>query len=188
MKPVTSINDHRGTRLKQAYIDLLTSEDNKYHLTITFQEGTRDPVALESLNFFIKCLNQHVYGRRYLKKGKYVKGFVAKERCDNRTLHFHILVRDPDGDLNGRRPFREAVEAVIPKIRYDTRLKDPRTGGRFRGYLIGGQGWLLQDYRNDGTSRLEQYLTKNFDDWSVSLEDRNDSIGILGFTDVQFGY
>ncbi|SDK75163.1 hypothetical protein [Microbulbifer yueqingensis] len=176
------INSEKN-KMRNAFKEMLTSEYNKYHLTITFREGTKDDVALGSLNFLMKCLNQRLFGRRYLHKNRFIDGFVARERCGNGTLHFHILIRDKRGDLESRFPIRIVLEELIPKLSSIGHNSKHRVKRR----LIGDRGWLLQPYKNNGDSRLEEYLTKNFDSFSSEIDEKGDTIGLLGAEYVHFG-
>ena len=158
---------------------MLNNPDNKYHLTITFRQGTSDRAAHQALNECIGRFNQRAYGRRYIKQRKRIHGFAVRERTANETVHFHMIIRDPYNDLELKRSFEETVESVIPAIRNPFYSDTKR--------LIGDNGKKVQKYYNDGSSGLEQYLTKNFDKHSLSLQEKIDTFGVLDYRQVWFG-
>ena len=153
-------------QVKDAVVEILTNECNKYHLTIAPKTGHTLKFIIKSLNNLIHRINQKLYGRRYRKKGLHITGIVIMEHFDKSNPHFHIIIRDPRGDLESRCRLEDVLIQAIPKI-----------GERFRvdpddiiPPLISPNCWKLQKYWNDGEGSLEHYLSKEFwgsDAWTL---------------------
>lgn len=94
------------------------------------------------------------------------------------TDHFHILM----AEINRLPDYDRMKQLIQQQVDY---LKPTKTDLWSKKNYI--KDFLLQDYINDGTNALENYLTKQFDWKSSSLEQVVDSIGTLGPDDVAFG-
>lgn len=85
-----------------------------------------------------------------------------------RNPHFHVLIRDPNGDLEKQRSFDEALTRSLPKIKSWSLAESKESGNE----LIGDNSYNLQDYCNDGSNRLEYYMTKEMKRAGVSVIDK----------------
>lgn len=157
--------------IRDAMIDWLIGNNTRYHLTLTLTRFTPEPVCASQLNKLIKHLNRAIYKRRFKDGLSFIKGFVVQERSTAmHTHHFHILISDDEW-----LPKRERFEHLIDK--HVSYLK--RNSGR---YCIAH--YLLQDYYNDGSNKLEHYLTKQFEFVGNRSSNR---VGWLSATTTHFG-
>lgn len=177
-------NDYREAidnrfRLKDKLVNWLDSLDTKYHLTISFPLGTNEIKTKEVLNLLIKHLNRSIYKKRYDRGQSFINGFAIREPTPSmNTDHYHILMVD-DGWL----PDYKRMDSLISKqVKY---LQSRPTERVVKRNFISSH--LLQDYYNKGNNGLENYLLKQIDYRSNSIQKVNDSIGTLGKGNVLFG-
>ena len=129
------------------------------------------------LNKFIVYLNRAVLKDRYNKKGEYLKGFAVMESTPSMdNIHFHITLSDEYGML----PSKERLEDIVErKIKAANRTADDNnriSKSQLQDYFEGSQ-----------YSSLEGYLTKNFERWAISEDQKIDSVCPLGNESVSFG-
>ena len=165
---------------ENAVINLLKDESNIYHLTVSPIKGFSLTYLEKSLNHLIKLMNEKLYGKRYKKQGNYMNGVAVLENSCGENPHFHIIIRDLKGDLENKCSVGDALEAVLPRIK--TSFGD-KTSKR----LIGTKSYCLQNYFNDGSSRLEQYLAKEFAaSPSMRISTRLNNIALLNEDGARF--
>ncbi|MDP2716493.1 hypothetical protein [Rheinheimera sp.] len=160
-----------ATTTRNAMIDWLLTNNTRYHLTVTFTRFTPEPVCVSRLNKLIKQLNRAIYKRRFKQGLSFLKGFAVQEYTTAmQTYHFHILIADDDW-----LPKHERFEQLLNKqLDYLKRYNSQ--------YYIAH--YLLQDYYNDGTNKLEWYLTKQFEFGGSRSSNR---VGWLSDTSIYFG-
>lgn len=171
-------NLHRQ-QIKQTLAVWLDTSDTKYHLTLSFPVGTNEIKTKELLNQLIKHLNRSIYKKRYDTGQSYIEGFAIREPTPSmNTDHYHILMVD-DGWL----PDYKRMDSLISKqVEY---LQSRPTERVVKRNFISSH--LLQEYYNKGNNGLENYLLKQIDYRSNSIQKVNDSIGTLGKGNVLFG-
>lgn len=156
---------------RAAIIDWFLTNNTRYHLTLTFSHCTPQPVCLAYLNKLFKQLNRAIYKKRYAKGLSFLQGFAVQEYTNAiNTYHYHILISD-DACLPDKDRFDDLIQKQL------TYLK--RYGGKH--YIT---HHLLQHYTNDGTNRLEHYLTKQFEFGGSKSSNR---VGWLSDTSIHFG-
>jgi hypothetical protein len=166
-------------KMRQEYIDWISNEPTEYHLTITYLKGTSDHIADRSIKAFFHFLNQKIYTNRYYKRpDDFIKGFVSRERQKNGTLHYHSLIFTLDNRIPDYNTFCILIDMCLEKLMI--------SHGSFKR-ITGDKGWELQEYSNDGDDDLECYVTKNFEEYKMTLEESCDSIGLLGKGRIEFG-
>lgn len=159
--------------LGNAYIELISSKQNRYHLTIKYPHNTSHRKCRERLSQFIRYLNRDIYKNRYTNKLNFLEGFACEEFCTKEnTYHYHIVIIDCEY-LPEHNKFKELIAKKVRKIaEYDPKnqVKDP----------------YLQDYYNLGNNKLEVYVTKDVADDYFKGNLFGSTIGILGAGDVVF--
>lgn len=159
--------------------DLQKFRQTCFHLTLSFPYSTSEVRTRHLLNTFLKHLNRRIFKHQYDEGYKYIDGFVIREYTYGmETDHFHILM----AEINRLPDYDRMKQLIQQQVDY---LKPTKTDLWSKKNYI--KDFLLQDYINDGTNALENYLTKQFDWKSSSLEQVVDSIGTLGPDDVAFG-
>ena len=163
LKPFEQQTLNRRNEQYSAVQELLFSRYNKYHLTLSPRKETSFghtitiDYLIKSFNFIFDLLNQSLYGKRYKNQGSYINGLVVFENTDKDNPHFHTLIRDPYNDLENRRSVADALRYVLSRVkssRGNCKDKIPP--------LIDSKCYLLQEYYNNGDTRLEEYLSKEF--------------------------
>jgi hypothetical protein len=171
-------------QLREAWIGYLSELNTKYHLTIDTNQYCDEESAGDLLNVFLKELNRAIYKGRYGKKYNSIKGFAVREHTYQKkcSFHYHILLAadsnafDDGYDLPSFDQMNELITKIVSKFR--SRAKDNKPK---KNYI---DDFLLQDYYVDS---LEDYLTKNFKNTTLSIKDAGDSICPLGFDNLFFG-
>jgi len=175
---------------RAAAVEMLADWSNKYHWTITFRDGFSDEFYHQSFNHLLMQLNQLLFPRRQVHRDVFscIRGFAMRERGKKGALHFHCIIRDQYNDLESKRSFQQALDIAIPRITYGPKLYDVNTGKWHAKRLIGRRhGSLLDPYFNYGSSALEKYVTKQFDDMGFGTDYCLDCIGLLGQGGAIFG-
>ena len=163
---------------RQGIIDFVKRQPNKIHLTLTFREGTSERQA----EAILKKLLWEVTGRlkrRFYKTKEFLTGVVSKELQANGTVHFHAIISDPHGLIRSAQQFEDLVRFRLS--RYPASQFSSKTITDIH------KGVSVQEYYDDGNCALAKYITKSFEDWSISFEAAKNSIGIIGEGDVIFG-
>ena len=162
--------------IRKVFEEWISSQDNSFCFTLTFKEGTTNIDCERNLDKLVRHVNQRLFTRRYQKKGKQLNGFATREYTQNGTLHFHYLINNNDKNLiefdEIKNTFYECLPALTPK------------GKTLR---VGQLGFDIQEYYNKGDSRLEKYITKNFEKIRMTIEDAYDSIGVFSCEGAHFG-
>lgn len=156
---------------RDAIIDLLTSNNTKYHLTLTFNKFTPESTCIDCLNTLFKYLNRAIFRGRYSAGQSFLNGFVVQEYTHAmETYHFHILIAN-----SPYLPSYKRFEQFLTKrLKY---LKRYSSKHHITHHL-------LQEYFNDGSNRLETYLTKQFELFGRKATNR---IGWLSESKIYFG-
>ncbi|WP_237067155.1 rolling circle replication-associated protein [Microbulbifer guangxiensis] len=163
---------------RQGIIDFIKMQPNKIHLTLTFREGTTERQAEVTL----KRLLWEVMGRlkrRFYKKKQFLTGIVSKELQSNGTVHFHAIIADPHGLVQSRQQFEDLVRFRLSK--YPVSQFSSKTVTDIH------KGFSVQEYYDKGDCALAKYITKLFENWSISFDAAQNSIGIIGEGDIAFG-
>lgn len=164
--------------LRSAYVELLSSMDTKYHLTITFPMHTSKASCQNLLNLLLKNLNRRIYKKRYDKGQSYIQGAVIKEHTYAMdTDHYHILVVD-DHHLPDYERMKNLIEKQLQLLGND------EIHTKKKNYIA---GYCLQHYYNSGSNNLEEYLTKQFEKVPSFPLQAADAVGLLGNGRVMFG-
>jgi len=169
-------NDQKQTR--EAFVELISSQPNKYCLTISYIKDTTDINANRALNLFIHFLNQKVLTRNYKNSILFIDGFVARERTKSGTLHYHLVFNENNAVLPEYDEFYELVFTCMNKIKVNH--KSTRR-------ITDDKGWDLQEYFNNGDSDFEKYITKNFECSAFNAIEAFNSIGVISYDKVEFG-
>lgn len=158
---------------RNAYIELISSRQNRYHLTIKYPHNTSHRKCRERLSQLIRYMNRDIYKSRYTEGLNFIDGFACEEFCiKENTHHYHIVIRDCEY-LPEHNKFNEIIAKKVRAIaEYDPKnqVKDP----------------YLQDYYNLGNNKLEVYVTKDVADAYFKGNSFDSTIGILGAGDVVF--
>ena len=171
-------------RFRDAAEQMLSSEHNRYHLTISPKPGMAIDFLISSFNHLMKLLNEALYGKRYRNKNQYIHGMVVLELSDSYNPHFHLIIRDPHGDLENRYSLKEALRWVIPKIK-TRRLIGSNSNTK---QLIGSNSYHLQEYYCDSDGDhyiLEEYLTKEL--MQYGTREKLDNFSTLNIDGAEFG-
>jgi hypothetical protein len=169
-------SDLRNTR--NAFIQMIDHQPNKYSLTISYPSGTSDLNTNRSLTLFMHFLNQRVLTHSYKKRDVFVDGFVARERTKNGTLHYHIILNENKAQLPDYNEFNLMVKKCINKV---------KTNHESKKTITGNKGWNLQAYFHNGKGGFEGYITKNFECSKSDADEAFNSIGIMNYDKVEFG-
>lgn len=190
--------------LKKAYADWISSTNPKYHLTIIFKPNLTEKATRKLLDKLIIHLNKSLYKKRYLNGKSKLRGFVSRERgkptkLENRKVvecdHYHIIFSDNDSEsrLVDYVPFLKHIEKQIRYINLGP-TKHGIIPKQFQEELIPKykrpiRDYLLQSYYINKCfdNRLENYLMKICNDWSISNEYVFDCMGIINVDKVEFG-
>lgn len=179
------LNNNAFTRkdYQIAAVELLLSEDNKYFLTIAPVHNTNINSLIKTFNKLLRLLNESLYGKKYKKQNKFINGIAVLHNATKHNPHFHVLIRDPNGDLENNRTFDEAVKRSLPKIKsWD--LKESKYKGR---QLIGSDSYNIQEYYNNGDNQLEYYMTKEMQWAGCSIKDKLNNVSPLNADGALFG-
>lgn len=177
IKKSTITNDDRiQDPMREAYIEILAGQPTRYHLTLTFKYGVNEKAATALLNTFLLYLNRAILKNRYNKGRDHLKGFVVKEATPSMdNIHFHMIISDESNML----PEPERMEEIIQK-RIANANQKVAPDNRINRHL-------LQAYSNDdGSNKLEHYLTKNFERATLTEDQKINSICPLGHEGVIF--
>lgn len=150
----------------------MRSLDIKYHLTLTFNYGSRESHCIEQLNKFFHYLNLKIYKDRYSKYKKiFIDGLVIMEDTPSMdSVHFHVLILD-ESHLPNEVRMNELLQSKMLACNRNCKT------------LI--KYHLLQEYYSSTESSLEKYLTKNFE--SLDKVNAWNRIGTLSVNGVHFG-
>lgn len=164
-------------KLREAYTELLSSMNTKYHLTITFPMHTSLRNCEALLNRLVLNLNRAIYKKRYDKGKSFIQGVAVREHTfAMNTDHYHILLVD-DGYL----PDYERMNTLIEKqLRL---LGNDSLHTKKKNYIT---RYRLQNYFNNGDDRLEGYVTKQFEGSVGGLRKTDGAVGLLGGGSVMF--
>lgn len=186
----TSVDVKYQKKITKSVVEMLKHPTNKYFLTLAPKHNTNLRAIKKSLNLVIKRLNQQLYGKRYMNKKdangnpyKYIHGIVVLENAHRHNPHFHIIIRDPNGDLELKYSLREAISIYLPKTKCNPYASN--------GPLVGSKSWDLQECYNHESidNRLEEYLAKDVDIRGYWNNNKPlDNIAILSVDGAAFGY
>lgn len=100
----------RDTRERDAYADLLAREPWHWFTTLTFRRdhernsgGIHPEKADKAFRFFIRNLNEHLYGKYWMRSARAEGGVVwarGQEFHKDGKVHFHAVLAAPDRDLD----------------------------------------------------------------------------------------
>jgi hypothetical protein len=162
--------DHK--LLRKGYIELLKNMNTKFHFTITFRYGLSGTLVEETLNEILKQINRAILKDQYNIHGLYISGVAVKQMTrEMNNPHFHILVEGKDLYLPEFKRFDEIIQKKKEFINKSSRFKNNITS------------CYLQDYY-DGN--LEQYVTRDFEDLSLSLNEKSNRIYPINLYGVKF--
>lgn len=137
---------------------------NTYLLTLSFKIGTPDTSCDWLLREYINRLNQRCYRYKYTRRHlnrRAIEGVVVREYHKNGTPHYHILIQDPEGDLEDFIPFRKAMLLVNESFARSKPLhKELPT---YISHLASYSLQAAHQSTNKNVGRLEKYLTKVFE-------------------------
>ena len=173
---------YRKSLIKFMY-DLIKHHTNIYYFVMTFVESTPDDVAEESIKHLLHLINQKLYGRRYEQANKYIEGVITRERTSTGTMHYNLLLVGHGKELPGYSDLLLILSNAVKKLKQYDAIKGIYTDRD----ITDTKGCSLQTYTNDGENRLEQYITKNFDDDRCSIQSAIDSVGFIKGRDLTFG-
>jgi hypothetical protein len=174
----------------QAVQEMLEHPSNRYHLTVNPKDGFDERLYYEAMNFLLVLINQYLFGKRYMNRDNFIKGYVVREqKPGDESPHFHFILHDPNG-LIGRQKYSlyHCVSRAISKVQglrhWSTKSEKAYTPSQ----LIGDKCWSLQDYHvpTEGI-RLEKYLTKSILDQSMSVQAKLGLFGVLGKDAIWWG-
>ncbi|MEH6357458.1 MAG: hypothetical protein V7745_00605 [Pseudomonadales bacterium] len=167
----------------------LDDKSNKYHWTVTFRHGCTNAFYHQSFNHLVERLNNLLFSKRnrYRNILTRIHGFAVRERNGQGDVHFHCIIQDPLGDLESKMSFERALEIAVPKITYEPMLYDVKAKNGKAKRLISNSGSKLQSYYNDGASKLENYVTKQFYDRRLTVQECLDNVGIFESDGAVFG-
>ncbi|MCL1479708.1 MAG: hypothetical protein MH219_20395 [Marinobacter sp.] len=170
---------------RNEFIDFLQKQPTRYHLTVSFTEGTNRKMCIRLLNIFVKHLNTYILKNRFTKYDQKIAGFVVLEPTRSlNTDHFHIFIFDEDNKLCD---FDRLEEIIDKKI-----ISANRSIGNQR-YKI--KKSYLQNYyktvkenKNEKEERrsLEEYLTKNFERYDLSINEMLSTLCPLDAESISF--
>ena len=165
-------------------IEFLTKNPTRYHLSLSFSESTNEKMCTELLNRFVKQFNLYILKKRFAKHDQKIPGFVIKEPTRSlNTHHFHIFIFDAENKL----PHFEKLEEIIKK-------KTKSTNKYLNADRYKIKDFYLQDYYEqvkkdnpeEERSSLEEYLTKNFERYDMSLSEMFSTLCPLDAESISF--
>jgi hypothetical protein len=116
-----------------------------------------------------------------------MQGIVMMENAEMHNPHFHIIIRNPNGDLEQKYTVEEAVKMVLPKLVCWQESNKGKLDDK-RKPFVDANSWKLQTYSNtSGESYLEAYLAKSMGDSGYWHNHPLDNIGVLTIDGVEFG-
>lgn len=139
-------------KLKQSYIEFMTSLQVTKMLTVTFKYNFSDKDCLNYLNTSLHFINGYLYGNSYRRhKNKFMQGIVVFERHKSGMPHFHILITKDDELVLSDSEVIRRIKKAFKAIKY--------YGHNRRYDVFDPVGVDMRDAETD-TGKLAKYLTK----------------------------
>lgn len=79
-------------KLNKSYIEFLSSFDYRFSLAVTFNNDHSLKTSFEYFNKLLHFSNRKIFGKNYIKKNKFIDGFLFVEKQKSGRYHFHILI------------------------------------------------------------------------------------------------
>ena len=181
----TALYDDIQLLARDAWKELLSeSGTNGYLVTLGFRQYLDLGRAIDVAENFLLRVNRRLFGKRFKKHGRFLKGMIVLERKGRSTRsllspHFHIVVslRSFTNKVVNEDHLRGILEQVAHRLRLPT--GDPL---RPFGQCISGHGFV--DVRKITSSEaLADYLTK--DCYKFGPRGNALNIGFLGIDGIE---
>ena len=82
--------------VKYEYKKWISKGNIKYFLTISFSRFASELDSDKNIQFILRFLNKELFGKRYLKKGNCLKGYLARGKKYHTLSHYHILILEDE--------------------------------------------------------------------------------------------
>jgi hypothetical protein len=170
---------------RNEFIKFLQKHPTRYHLTISFTEGTNKKLCIHLLNIFTKHLNDYILKNRFNRHNQRIAGFAIQEPTRSMNSdHFHIFIFDEEKQLPG---FERLQEIIDKKVKSANRSVGNDRFKMKEGYLQDYYKQVKENKDAEKESRsLEEYLTKNFERYELSLDEMLSTMCPLDAESISF--
>jgi hypothetical protein len=146
-------------RRRKMVICWLSRFDVKYHLTITFNVDLTESTAENYANLLLGMIRNEYF--RTNTRQAYLHGVVIRERQENGTVHYHMLIFNNKIFKSKRNRRKNFANEIKDKCRRIVNRFIDEDGDEIKSHPIHPtRGWYLQDYFE---GNLEEYLSKTLE-------------------------
>ena len=167
-------------KARSEMINWLSSDSPRYAITLTYSTSTSQSISRKLLSEFCYKLNCMILGGAYRRGNDQLPIFAVREVAESQRKnmgkdwlkcdHYHLIIKNPKRDIKfDLTKFRSIVLKAVKFANKSIK------GNRFK--ILDGGNIDIQDYYNDGSDEWENYITKVYEDFTLSNQKMSDHIG-----------